>query len=312
MHKPSGLRTIFFGTPEFASHILDTLIANGENIVAVVTTSAKPKGRGLKMHLSSVQESAEKYGIPIFAPLKLRDESFQRDLRSIEADVFCIVAYKILPIEIFSIPPKGSFNIHASLLPKYRGAAPINWAIIRGEEETGITTFLLDEKVDTGQILLRERTPIGANETAGELHDRLMSLGAKLALRTLAGLGDGSLHPIAQSNAEATSAPKIFPKDCVVTFDKSAEEVHNFIRGLSPHPGATTMIGRSRFKLLRSKVSGHPDLALPLGSFMVTEDNTRLFCGTSTTPIEILEIQREGKSAMAVPDFLRGASRLFD
>lgn len=312
MHNPSGLRTVFFGTPEFASHILEDLIAHGENIAAVVTTPAKPKGRGLKLHASAVQEIAERHSIPVLAPIKLKDEAFQAQIRAIEADVFCIVAYKILPTAVFSIPPKGSFNIHGSLLPKYRGAAPINWAIIRGETETGITTFLLDEKVDTGQILLRESLPIGPNETAGELHDRLMILGAKLARETLVGLGDGSLIPTPQSNEHATTAPKIFPKDCIVDFEQPAEQVHNFIRGLSPHPGATTLVHDVRFKLLRSAIADLSEQPIQAGRFRVTEDAMHLFCGTSTAPIEILELQREGKSAMSAADLLRGARHIFD
>jgi methionyl-tRNA formyltransferase len=312
MHKPSGLRTVFFGTPEFAAHILEELIRNGEEIVGVVTTPAKPKGRGLKLITSAVHDVADRHNLRVLAPLKLKDEAFQKELRALNADVFCIVAYKILPQAVFTIPSKGSFNIHASLLPKFRGAAPINWAIIRGETKTGITTFLLDVKVDTGKIYLKEEIGIDNNETAGELHDKLMPLGAKLALNTLSGIGDRSLVPIEQSNAEATTAPKIFAKDCVINFDEPAEAVHNFIRGLSSHPGATTVIRESQFKLLRSKLTEKYLLTLAPGLFKVTEDNKRLFCGTATDPIEILELQREGKNAMGTELFLRGSRHTFD
>jgi methionyl-tRNA formyltransferase len=312
MNQPSGLRTAFFGTPEFAAFILEELLASGENIVAVVTTPPKHQGRGLKVRVSAVQQVADSHSIPVLAPLKLRDPEFIGTLKTIGADCFCVVAYRILPREVFSMPTKGSFNIHASLLPKYRGAAPINWAIIRGEQETGITTFLLDDKVDTGGILLSERVEIGTDETAGELHDELMKVGATLALKTLQGLGSGTLQTQMQSESEVTTAPKIFPADCIVNFDHTAVQVHNFIRGLSPYPGAVTIKNNSRLKLLRSRNTpeGMHDI-LP-GVFKVTEDGYRLFVGTSTNAIEILELQREGRSVMSAPDFLRGARSLFD
>lgn len=304
-------KVLFFGTPEFASHILEHLIANGVNIVGVVSTPDKPQGRGLKMRSSAVKQVADKLGVPSVTPQKLRDPDLPAQLAAFDADMFCVVAYKILPREIFTLPRLGSFNIHASLLPKYRGAAPINWAIIRGEKETGITTFLLDDHVDTGNMLLQQKCEIGENETASELHDKLMLIGADLGLRTIRGLADGSITPQPQSDTEATSAPKIFPKDCVIEFLQPAEKVHDFIRGLSSYPGATTTTELGiKLKILRTSVMRSADASLRPGEFLVL-DNKRLLVGTLTAPIEILELQREGKKAMNIEEFLRGSIALF-
>ena len=313
MISPSGLRIAFFGTPEFAAYILRYLIERDENIVGVVTTPDKPHGRGLIMKSSAVKETAAEFHIPVLTPSKHSDPDFLNVLDSLRGEVFVVVAYKILPKEVFMLPRLGSFNIHASLLPKYRGAAPINWAIIRGERETGITTFLLDEKVDTGLILLSKSLPIGPDETAGELHDRLMLLGAECAVETLAGIADGSIHPIKQPSELASSAPKIFPKDCIIDFTRPREEVHNFIRGMSPHPGAmTTLRNDVHVKILRSNISLDAVSDLPSGEFQVADSNRRLFVGTATGALEILEIQREGKRAMPTEEFLRGAKWLSD
>ncbi len=306
----SSLRIVFFGTPEFAAHILRHLVANGENIVSVVTTPDKPQGRGMHLKSSAVKDVAIERGIPVLTPLKHRDPDFLNALLALRADVFVVVAYKILPMEVISIPRRGAFNVHASLLPKYRGAAPINWAIIRGETETGVTTFLLDQHVDTGQMLLTKRCPIGPDETAGELHNKLMILGAEAALETIRGLAAGTLIPVPQPNSEATTAPKIFPKDCIIDFHRPAEEVHNFIRGLSPHPGAaTTAPGGVRLKIIEGINHGVPPPGLEPGKFLVTMD--RLFVGTTTRPIEILALQREGKRALVVKEFLKGNKGLF-
>jgi len=264
----------------------------------------------MTLHPSDVKKTAVELGIPILTPEKHRDPDFLESLRKLEADIFVVVAYKILPKEVFTIPKIGAFNIHASLLPKYRGAAPINWAIIRGERETGITTFLLEEKVDTGKILLAKSLPIGSDETAGELHDRLMLLGSEVCSETLAGLASGSLHPTGQPADLATTAPKIFPKDCIINFNEPREKVHNFIRVLSPYPGAATEVGGHRLKILRSHLATDiPKLAV--GEFQISPDSKRLFVGTSSEPLEILEIQRDGKRAMPTEEFLRGNANLF-
>jgi methionyl-tRNA formyltransferase len=301
-------RVLFFGTPEFASHILEHLIANDVNVVGAVTTPDKPQGRGLRMMSSAVKQVAESHHIPVVTPAKLRDPDLPALLAEFEADIFCVVAYKILPREIFTLPKLGSFNIHASLLPKYRGAAPINWAIIRGESATGITIFLLDDKVDTGNMLMRASVDIGSNETASELHDKLMMLGADLGLKTIRGLAEGSLTPQPQSNEEATTAPKIFPADCVIDFAQPGEQVHNFIRGLSSYPGATTTLSNgTKLKILRTQLTD--ELSLAPSGWKASGD--RLFVGTLTAPVEVLELQREGKRAMTTEEFLRGSRALF-
>lgn len=304
-------KIIFFGTPEFAAHILEELVKAGEDVVAVVTTPPKEQGRGLKTRPSVMHETAERLRIPVLVPDKLRDEAFLSQLRNFDADIFCVVAYKILPKEVYTMPRFGAFNVHTSLLPKYRGAAPMHRAIMNGETRTGITTFLLGDRVDTGNILLQEAVDIGDNETVGELHDKLMKLGAKLALDTIHGLAASTLTPIPQSDTNATPAPKIFPEDCEIKFDKSAAHVHNQIRGLSPHPAAFTILPNSeRLKIFRSHIAA-TDPELPAGSWHVSSDEKRLFVGTSTAPLEILEVQREGKKRMSTEEFLRGSAKLF-
>ncbi len=307
----SALRIVFFGTPEFAAHILRDLVQNGEQIIATITTPDKPQGRGMILHPSAVKVAAMELGIPVLTPEKHRDPEFLENLKKLNADIFSIVAYKILPKEVFTIPRLGAFNIHASLLPKYRGAAPINWAIIRGERETGITTFLLEEKVDTGKILLAKSIPIDSNETAGELHDSLMVLGAETALETLHGLASGTLHPTVQPSNLATTAPKIFPKDCIVNFNEPREKVHDFIRGLSPYPAAVFELSGHRLKLLRSQIPKMAPAGMTPGEAQISLDHKRLFIGTATEALEILEIQREGKRGMSAEEFLRGNAGLF-
>ena len=312
MKSPSGLRIVFFGTPEFAAYILRYLAEQGEHIVGVVTIPDKPQGRGRKVKQSAVKEVAIQLEIPILTPTKHRDPEFIESLKKLEADIFVVVAYKILPKEVFTIPPLGSFNVHASILPKYRGAAPIHWAIIRGELETGVTTFLLDENIDTGRILLSKATPIGPDETTGDLHDKLMVLGAEIALDTLRGLAGGTLKPTPQPDGAATSAPKIFPGDCLIDFNRPVEEVHNFIRGLSPHPVAVTELpDGTRLKILRSKIATDAPEGLSSGEFRVLPSGGRIFAGTASSPIEILELQREGKRAMNADEFLRGNKDIF-
>lgn len=308
---PSGLRIVFFGTPQFAAYILEHLVSNGENVVLVVTTSEKEQGRGLKTRPAALQEKAVELGIPFLAPDKVRDKDFIEELKKYEADIYCVVAYKILPKEIYSLPKFGTFNVHTSLLPKYRGAAPMHRAIMNGETETGITTFLLDDKVDTGSMLLQEKVSISPDENVGELHDDLMRLGAKLALETIRGLASGMLSPRPQDNSLATPAPKIFPEDCRIDFSKPAEVVHNQIRGLSPHPASFTFLPNGeRIKVYRARIAKEAE-TLPSGTYKMSDDKKRLFVGTSTMAIELLEIQREGKKRMTAEEFLRGASNLF-
>lgn len=309
--SPSGLRIIFFGTPQFAAYILEHLVSSGENVVLVVTTSEKEQGRGLKTRPAALQEKAVELGIPFLAPEKVRDANFIEALKKYEADIYCVVAYKILPKELYSIPKFGTFNVHTSLLPKYRGAAPMHRAIMNGETETGITTFLLDDKVDTGSMLLQEKVTISPDENVGQLHDDLMQLGAKLALKTIRGLANGTLSPKPQDDSLATPAPKIFPDDCRIDFTKPAEVVHNQIRGLSPHPASFTFLPNDeRIKVYKARIEKEAE-TLPSGTYRMSDDKKRFFVGTATSAIELLEIQREGKKRMTAEEFLRGASTLF-
>jgi methionyl-tRNA formyltransferase len=309
---PSGLRIVFFGTPAFAAYILEYFNKAGENIVAVVTTPEKQQGRGLKTRPMIMQEAAQKLGIPVLAPEKLRDETFLHELRDFNADIFCVVAYKILPREVFTMPRFGTFNIHTSLLPKYREAAPMNWAIMNGEKETGITTFLLDERVDTGNILIQAPMPIANDDSVGDLHDKLMHLGARVALDTTRGIASGILTPRPQRNEEATPAPKIFPSDCILDFINTAEQVYNKIRGLSPYPTAVAILpNNERLKVFLSAIPKDTEIKLSAGEYSVSQDKKRLFVGTSTNPVELLEVQRENKKRMPTEEFLRGARNIF-
>ncbi|MEI8134165.1 MAG: methionyl-tRNA formyltransferase [bacterium] len=305
-------RIVFFGTPDFAAYIMEFLVNQGENIVVAITTPEKEQGRGLQARASDVQEKAVELGIPVLAPLNLRDEKFITELKSFEADLFCVVAYKILPPEVFQLPKLGAFNIHTSLLPKYRGAAPMNWAIINGEKETGVTTFLLDAKVDTGSILVQKSVGITEDETFGELLEALKYISADIALETIRGLVEGTLHSQPQPNEGVTQAPKLFPSDCILDMSQTAESVHNRIRGLSPSPTAVLLLpDNERLKVYKSRRSADLLHSIPSGEFQMSEDRKHLYVGTGTEPLELLEVQRENKKRMSVEEFLRGAQKLF-
>ncbi|HET9136858.1 MAG TPA: methionyl-tRNA formyltransferase [Candidatus Kapabacteria bacterium] len=304
-------KVIFFGTPEFAGYILQYLVDNGVDVVCAVTVAPKEQGRGLKIRKTGTHEKADEFGIPVLTPDKLRDESFVNALAAYNADIFCVVAYRILPKEVYTLPKLGAFNVHTSLLPKYRGAAPMQRALMNGEKETGITTFLLEPTVDAGRILLQEKVAITENEDLGELHDDLMQLGAKLALDTINGFVNNTLVPRAQNDAEATPAPKILPADTFINFDRPAEAVHNQIRALSPIPGAVMMLAEftlpneEKLKIYKARVSGESVHNKP-GVLLRDSHNKRLFVTTATQPLEILEVQREGKRKMTAEEFLRG------
>src|SRR5579863_1474888 len=244
--KLQALRIIFMGTPEFAVTSLDALVKEGSNIVAVITAPDKPSGRGLKMNESAVKKYAVEKGLKILQPEKLKNPQFIDDLRSLHADLQVVVAFRMLPEVVWSMPPMGTVNLHGSLLPQYRGAAPINWAIINGEKETGVTTFKLQQEIDTGNILLSEKIAISENETAGELHDEMKIIGAGLLVKTISKLAEGNLQEMSQSSSvghptgELKHAPKIFTEDCKINWSKTLDEIHDLIRGLSPFPGAFT------------------------------------------------------------------------
>src|SRR5690554_2053733 len=226
------------GTPEFAVTILEQLIEEGYNIKAVVTAPDRPAGRGQKLKESAVKECATANGLHVLQPSNLKDGEFVSDLKALDADLFIVVAFRMLPKVIWELPRLGTFNLHGSLLPQYRGAAPINWAIINGEKETGVTTFFIDEKIDTGQIIKHERMSIGDNETAGELHDRMMVLGAQTVVDTVELIRKGEAQPKPQPEGDLKEAPKIHKQDCLIDFHLPINEIHNFILGMSPYPTA--------------------------------------------------------------------------
>jgi len=298
------------GTPEFAVASLDALVSAGCTVVGVITAPDKPAGRGLKLQESAVKKYAVEKGLKVLQPEKLKNPQFLEELRSIKANVQVVVAFRMLPELVWDMPPMGSINVHASLLPQYRGAAPINWAIINGEKETGVTTFKLKHEIDTGDILLQEKTAISENETAGELHDQLKELGAKVLVRTMQGLADGTLKEVSQSeipNAQSQTikhAPKIFTETCKIDWNKPVDEIHNLIRGLSPFPGAFTHLNEKLLKIYRSEKE-HKQPVIAPGKFE-TDGKTFLKFAGADGFILLKELQMEGKKKMTVEDFLRG------
>lgn len=295
------------GTPEFAVPSLERLHDSGFEIAAVVTSTDKLGGRGGRQLLeSAVKRAAVARGIPVLQPEKLRDPAFLDALRSLKADLQVVVAFRMLPEAVWAMPRLGTINLHSSLLPRYRGAAPINWAVIRGERETGLTTFFIRQAIDTGDVLLQARTPIGENETAGELHDRLMEIGADLLLETVRGIEAGTLQARPQDDAEATPAPKIFHDTCRIDFGLSLGELHNFIRGMSPYPGAWTLLDGEELKLLRARPEA-ADHNLQPGTLLVEKRQIRIAVPGGYLHIE--ELQPQGKRRMSAGDFINGWRR---
>ncbi|MCC6412430.1 MAG: methionyl-tRNA formyltransferase [Saprospiraceae bacterium] len=291
------------GTPEFAVPCLNILLENGYDIAAVVTAPDKPGGR-LGMMASPVKQFALSKGLLVLQPEKLRNPEFLETLRSLRADMQVVVAFRMLPEMVWNMPPKGTMNLHASLLPRYRGAAPINWAIINGEKETGLSTFLLQHDIDTGDVLFQETLPIGENETAGELHDRMMAAGAKLVLKSVKAIEAGTAQPRPQADVQATHAPKIFTADCTIDFNRKMSDVHNFVRGLSPYPGAWTTFEGKTVKILRTLKSPQFTSGTP-GQWYSDGKNT-LHIGCSDGCVQVLELQMEGKKRLETEEFLRG------
>lgn len=302
-------RIVFMGTPEFAAHCLSTLVEQNFNVVGVVTVADKPAGRGQQIQESAVKKVALANNLPVLQPLKLKDDDFIVDLRSFEADLFVVIAFRMLPEVVWNMPPMGSINLHGSLLPQFRGAAPINHAIISGEKETGVTTFFIEQEIDMGNILLQERTPIGENETASELHDRLMRIGANLVCTTLTGVFDGSLKSKPQDEFDLNSlkhAPKIFKADCEINWYQSADKVHDFIRGLSPYPAAWTTFAMPEIKttkIFKTLKTGRKVLS-NIGEVLIEKD--QLFIACLDEYLEIIELQLEGKKRVKVAEFVRG------
>ncbi len=310
MNDYKDLRIVFMGTPEFAVASLEALVKAGCNIVAVVTAPDKPAGRGMKMNESAVKKYAVENNLPLLQPEKLKKPEFLAGLKSLNADLQIVVAFRMLPEVVWNMPPMGSVNLHGSLLPQYRGAAPINWAVINGEKETGVTTFKLKHEIDTGDILLQERFAIGENETAGEVHDRMKAIGADLLVKTVKGLADGSLKEVPQARSDRDGhtglkhAPKIFTDTCKIDFNKTVAEVHNLIRGLSPFPGAFTFLNEKMLKIYRSEKVFGIEMASP--GEIKTDNKMYLHFACADGFIAIKEVQLEGKKKMAVEDFLRG------
>ncbi len=291
------------GTPQFAVPSLDVLIKNGHEILAVVTVPDKPKGRGQKLGISEVKQYALDNNLKILQPVKLRDENFLNELRELQPDLIIVVAFRILPSVIFDIPKYGIFNLHGSLLPKYRGAAPINWAIINGDKETGVTTFFLKEKVDTGNIILQEKLDIGENDTFGEIYDKLSGIGANLVLETVREIEKGEVKIMEQKDEHSTPAPKIFKEDCKIDWSKSSEEIHNFVKGLSPHPTAWSSLDGKILKIYLTMKTENKSNS-PVGTLM--KEGKKLFVNTNDNMLEILELQLEGKKRVKAIDFLNG------
>ena len=304
-NKPS---IVFMGTPAFAVASLSALLAAKMNVVGVVTAPDKPGGRGMQLQQSAVKQFAITHNLPLLQPEKLKSPEFFEALSIWKPDLQVVVAFRMLPEKIWSFPPMGTLNVHGSLLPQYRGAAPINWAIMNGEKETGVTTFQLQHAIDTGDILLQDRIAISENMTAGELHDTMMEVGAHLLVKTLNGMINNSISSVPQSETvsgvEIKHAPKIFTKDCEINWELSVEKVHNHIRGLAPFPGAITKVDGKIVKLYSTNIVHEIPNELP-GTFVV-DGNTFAKFACKNGYLNINDIQWEGKKRMPIADFLRG------
>ncbi|WP_262711558.1 methionyl-tRNA formyltransferase [Dyadobacter luticola] len=303
MSKP--LRIIFMGTPEFAVPSLQSLVENNSNVVAVITVPDKPSGRGQNLTKSPVKIYAESQGIPVLQPEKLKNPEFLEELKSYEADLQVVVAFRMLPEVVWSMPTKGTFNLHSSLLPQYRGAAPINWAVINGDTETGVTTFFIEKDIDTGKIIFQEKEPIHRDDNVGTLYERLMQKGAALVVKTVEAIEEGNYPQIPQEEPEEIrSAPKIFRETCEIDWNKSAVQIHNFVRGLSPYPAAWTTLNGLSCKIFKTALVDSDEPG-NVGD-MKTDNKSYLYFKTADGWIAIEELQLEGKKRLAIGDFLRG------
>lgn len=299
----SDLRIVFMGTPEFAVASLDILVKNNYNIVGVITAPDKPAGRGKQLKESAIKKYALAHQLPLLQPEKLKNPEFIAELKALNADLQIVVAFRMLPEIVWSMPPLGTFNLHGSLLPQYRGAAPINWAIINGEKETGVSTFFLQQEIDTGNLIFQDKTTISDDDNAGSIHDKLMDLGAELVLKTVRAIENKSVQGQKQSELGAEKiAPKIFKEDCEINWENDADKIQNFIRGLSPFPTAFTKLNGQQLKIFSSKICEN-ELKLKQGEFKIDKS---ILVGTNTNPIELLEIQLEGKKRMLAKEFLLG------
>ena len=309
----NNIRIAYFGTPEFAASQLEAILKAGYEVAVVVTMPDKPAGRGRQIQYSDVKKTALEHGLPLLQPEKLKDPSFLEQLASFQANLFVVVAFRMLPAVVWQMPELGTFNLHASLLPQYRGAAPINFAIINGETETGLTTFFLNEEIDMGAVIMREKVGIRPDETAGELHDELMVLGNKLVVETIKKVAHGTVEPLPQEQlAEGQTlkpAPKISKEFCNIDWNQDRLTIYNHIRGLSPYPAAHTQLisemgERIEMKVFSSEMEAcHPDM--PVGS-VVTDNKKFLKIAIKDGFIHLTQVQQAGKKAMPIADFLRG------
>ncbi len=295
------------GTPDFAVPSLSLLLEKNYNVVAVITTPDKPQGRGQKINFSPIKKKALAHRLPILQPIDLEDPSFIQSLRDYKADLYIVVAFRILPKVVWSMPPKGTFNLHASLLPQYRGAAPIHWAIINGEKKTGLTTFFLDDRVDTGKILLQEEISIPEHIVCGDLYNIMCIQGANLVLKTTTLIQKNKYNAYIQPDLyPLKKAPKIYRKNCIINWYNSADSVYNFIRGLSPHPGAYTILKKKEVKILEAeKVDSTMVKKIKPGA-VHTDYKNYIYVGTNTFPIAIIKLQMPGKKIISVKNFLLG------
>ena len=302
------LKVVFFGTPDFARASLEAIHTSAHEVVGVVTVADKASGRGQKVHQSPVKTYAVEHGLPLFQPEKLRNEEFLSQIQSLNADIFVVVAFRMMPKVLFSMPRLGTFNLHASLLPDYRGAAPINYAVINGETKSGVTTFFINEKIDEGNILLQAETEISPEDNAGTLHDRLMEIGAKLVVETLDGLAEGKLTEIPQNQKEnPKTAYKIFKEDTKIDWEKEVEVIHNFIRGMSPYPAAFTVLevgGEQKIlKIFKGKFQKIQH-SKENGAIEISKNEFKIYAKNGVYFPE--ELQLEGKKRMNLKDFLNG------
>lgn len=311
--KKEDLKIVFFGTPDFAVESLKRLVEAGFHIAAVVTMPDKPAGRGHHLLQSAVKQYAVSQGLPLLQPVNLKDEAFVSELRAIGADLHIVIAFRMLPQVVWAMPPLGTFNLHASLLPKYRGAAPINWAVMNGDSETGVTTFFLKHEIDTGDIIEQRRVPIGRTDNVETVHDRLMMLGADMVLHTVEAIVAGEVKPIPQeqllhAGEEPTSAPKIFKETCRINWSRPAEQVYNHIRGLSPYPAAWTEWIDANEKTYAVKIfeTGEPEPAQDLTPGALKTDGRRLWIACGDGWLEVKSLQQAGKKRMDTDAFLRG------
>jgi methionyl-tRNA formyltransferase len=299
------LRIIFMGTPEFAVPSLEILIENKFNVVAVITAPDKPQGRGQKIVYSPVKECALKYNVPVLQPTNLKSPEFLEELKSYAANLQIVVAFRMLPEMVWSMPQFGTFNLHASLLPQYRGAAPINWAIINGEKETGVTTFFLKHDIDTGSIIYQEKEPIYDTDNVGSLYERLMKKGSALVLKTVQAIASGNYPSVPQpENIQIKHAPKIFKETCEIKWAQSSKSVVDFIRGLSPYPAAWASVNGKTFKIFSASSVKDNKAANP-GDY-VTDNKNYLHFKTAEGWVAVTELQPEGKKRMAIQEFFRG------